>query len=194
MKKWLVLFLMADIVFLGLVLKLSTTPQRHVASQDEAFYSELTEGQKNKFDFVKSFEFLANAETITLKTDRLQSLCQSNSRIELKFEAIEVAYAGVHPSVSHIYSCELIRQDLSRSELTTSVQNFLEVHQTHALKLVDSQMTSFKLYADEELPTQWILAEVIVTGEMNFKVSSIEMNKAHADDRFEFTLPATFAK
>ena len=193
MKKWLIIFVMVDFIFVGLVLKLSTMNQRNIANDGDPFYSELTEGQKNKYDFVKSFQFLTDNENLTLQTDRLQALCETNSLVELKFKALNVAYAGVHPSVSHIYSCENIRKDLSRLSLSTSIQNFMELHKKAELKLSDSQLKASKLYSDEEFPAEWSLAEVIVSGEMNFSVSEAELEKAHPDHQFEFNV-ATFVK
>ncbi len=193
MKKWLILFVMVDFIFVGLVLKLSTTNQRNIANDGDPFYSELTEGQKNKYDFVKSFQFSMDNENLTLQTDRLQALCETNSVVELKFKAVAIAYAGVHPSVSHIYSCENIRKDMSRLSLSTSIQNFIGLHKKSELKLVDSLLKASKLYSDEEFPAEWTLAEVIVSGELNFSVSEAELEKAHPDHQFVFNV-ATFVK
>lgn len=189
MKKWLVLFAIVDLIFVGLVLKISTPNKRNIAShEEEAFYAELTEGQKNKYDFVKSFEFIANTEELTLSTDRLQALCQTQSMIELKFKAVNVAYAGSHPSISHIYSCENIRKDVSTMALSTSVADFKALHTTALLRLEDSELRARQVYSDEDFPEDWILSDMIVTGEMNFTVNTAEMEKVHPDHRFEFKL------
>jgi hypothetical protein len=188
MKKWLILFAIIDFIFVGVVLKISTSNQRNVATYNDPFYAELNEGQKNKYDFVKSFQFLANADQLVLTTDRLQSLCQSDSMVEVKFTAINVAYAGVHPSISHIYSCENVRKDVSNSSLITRMQDFMSMHKVRELKLEDSQMTASQVYPGEDFPTEWILSDLIVTGGMNFAITTVELDKVHTDHRFEFSL------
>lgn len=191
MKKWLILFAIVDFIFVGIVLKLSTSHQRNIATESDLFYSDLTEGQKNKFDFVKSFQFKADANQLVLSSDRLQALCQTNSMVELKFKAAHVAYAGAHPSISHIYSCEHIRKDLSVSSLPTSIEDFTSLHKSSTLKLADSQMHATQVYSDEDFPTDWLLSEVIVTGDLNFTVTTAEMDKVHTDHRFEFSVPTS---
>lgn len=188
MKKWLILFAIVDFIFVGLVLKISTSQQRSIATETEQFYLDLNDGQKNKYDFVKSFHFVADAEKLVLASDRLQALCQTDSLVEIKFKAVNVAYAGLHPSISHIFSCKNIRANLETSSLRTSLQDFKSLHQTNILKLAASEMRASKLYVDEEFPTDWILSDFIVTGELNFSVSTAEMEKVHPDHRFEFSL------
>lgn len=187
MKKWLIFFAIVDFIFVGLVLRLSTSNQRRIANEADTFYLELTEGQKGKYDFVRSFQFSNDGQNLTLKTDRLQALCQTNSLVELKFKAINVAYAGSHPSISHIFSCENIRKDLSLSKLNTAWQDFLSLHKTQNVKLADSELKSSQVYPGEEFPTEWALSEMIVTGELNFVVNSFELDKVYPDNRFEFT-------
>lgn len=188
MKKWLILFALVDFIFVGLVLKISSSNKRHIANDGDPFYAELTEGQKNKYDFVKSFRFQADNEKLVLTTDRLQSLCQNDALVELKFKAVNVAYAGAHPSISHIYSCQNIRKDTSIMTLPTSIDDFVALHKTSHLQLDDSEMRATQVYSDEDFPTDWILSDVIVTGELNFTVSSAELAKAHTDRRFEFSI------
>jgi len=191
MKKWLILFAIVDFIFVGIVLKISTSHQRSIATEEDRFYSDLSDGQKNKYDFVKSFQFAATAEKLVLTTDRLQALCQTNSMVEVKFQAVNVAYAGLHPSISHIFSCQNIRKDLSLSSLQTTLSDFKALHKTSLLKLADSELRATKVYSDEEFPTDWILSDVIVTGELNFSVSTAEMDKVHTDHRFEFNIPTS---
>lgn len=191
MKKWLILFAIVDFIFVALVLKISTNNQRTIATEENVFYSELTDGQKSKYDFVKSFQFVVDTEKLVLTTDRLQALCQTNSLVELKYTAVNVAYAGLHPSISHIFSCENIRKDLAVSSLPTTIENFKSLHQTENLKLDGSEMRASKIYSDEDFPTDWILSEVIVTGELNFTVNTAEMDKVHPDHRFEFSIPTS---
>lgn len=191
MKKWLILFAIVDFIFVGIVLKLSMNNQRTIATEADLFYSDLSDGQKNKYDFVKSFQFVADAEKLVLTTDRLQALCQTNSLIEIKFQAVNVAYAGLHPSISHIFSCENIRKDLAVSSLPTTLDDFKALHKMPNLKRGESEMRAIKVYSDEDFPTDWILSDVIISGELNFSVSSIEMDKAHPDHRFEFSIPTS---
>ena len=193
MKKWLVLFVIVDLVFVGLVLRISTTSGRNIAAYNDPFYAELTDGQKQKYDFVQSLQFSLGTDTLTLQTDRLQSLCQTNSLIELKFAAVNTAVAGAQPSISHIYSCQNIRKDLSTAALKTTIQDFVKTHKQKNVKLEDSEIKSSGIYPGEEFPTDWMLSEISITGELNFTVNSFEMEKVHTDHRFEFNL-ATFVK
>ena len=187
-KKWIILFEIIYFIFVGIFLKISTTRQRSIATEEDRFYSDLTDGQKNKYDFVKSFQFTATTEKLVLTTDRLQALCQTDSMVEVKFQAVNVAYAGLHPSISHIYSCRNIRKDLSLSSLQTTISDFKALHTTSLLKLADSELRAVKVYSDEDFPSEWILSDVIVTGELNFSVSTVEMDKVHTDHRFEFNI------
>lgn len=191
MKKWLILFAIVDFIFVGIILKISTNRQRSIATAEDRFYSDLSDGQKNKYDFVKSFQFTADLEKLVLKTDRLQALCQTNSMVEVKFQAVNVAYAGLHPSISHIFSCQNIRKDLSQTTLLTSLNDFTALHKTPVIKLEDSELKASKVYSDEDFPKEWILSDFIVTGELNFSVSTVEMDKVHTDHRFEFNIPTS---
>ncbi len=191
MKKWLILFAIVDFIFVGIVLKISTSNQRTIATEADRFYSDLSDGQKNKFDFVKSFQFTANSENLVLTTDRLQALCQTNSIVEIKFQAVKVAYAGLHPSISHFYSCENIRKDISVTSLKTNLSDFKSLHKTAMIKLSESELRAVKVYSDEEFPSDWILSEIIVTGELNFNISTAELDKVHNDHRFEFSIPTS---
>ncbi len=194
MKKWLILFITIDFMFVALVLKLSNENQRSVAAYDDPFYNELTDGQKVKYDFVKSLHFSIDSENLILETDRLQALCLGASLVQIKFAASAVAYAGVHPTISHTYSCEGIKKDLSTSSLKTSIKNFLEIQKLKKISLVASEMTSTQIFVDEEFPVEWVLSELSVSGtESNFTVTSAELEKVHAEHPFEFNL-TTFLK
>lgn len=191
MKKWLILFAIIDFIFVGIVLKISTRNQRTIATEEDRFYSDLTDGQKSKYDFVKSFQFTADSDQLVLTTDRLQALCQTDSMVELKFQAVNVAYAGLHPSISHIYSCQKIRKDLSLTSLQTTLRDFKSLHKTALVKLYDSELRAVKVYSDEDFPSDWILSDIIVSGELNFSISTAEMDKVHKDHRFEFNIPTS---
>jgi hypothetical protein len=192
MKKWLLLFVLLDFVFVGLVLKLSSENQRNLANYSDPFYSDLTDGQKNKYNFVKSLLLQVTNEQITLKTDRLQALCQVASLIEVEFKALNVAYAGEHPTISHTYSCEEIKKDLSMTELSTSTKDFFSL-QTQK-KIPERQMASALLYSDEEFPLDWCLYQLRVSGESHFTITREELEKVQSDHRFDFKLASTYSK
>ena len=193
MKKWLILFVIVDFVFVGLVLKLSTENQRNVAAFDDPFYKDLTEGQKNKYDFVQSLKFSMDTENLTLTTDRLQALCQLASTIELKFVAGSVAYAGGHPTITHTYSCANIKKNLSTSSLQTPIKSFVAIQKEKKINLGESEMQASLVYSDDEFPADWALTELVVTGEeSNFTVTAAELDKVHTDHRFEFNVVTFF--
>lgn len=193
MKKWLFLFLLADMIFIGLVLRISTQNQRNIANDNDPFYFELQEGQKNKYDFVKSFQFSIDNDKLTLRTNRLQALCQTADRIELVFKAVNIAYAGVHPTISRWYFCEAIKRDFSNETMTTSIKDFIAVQKDKNLKLDDGEMKAERVYSDEDFPEDWTLSEMIVTGESTFTINSAELEKVHPDHRFDFNL-STFLR
>lgn len=194
MKKWLILFILVDFVFIGLVLRLSTENQRHMASFDDSFYKELSAGQKIKYDFVESLNFSMDDEDLTLSTNRLQSLCLSASLIEIKFVAANVAYAGGRPTISHTYSCENIKKDSAAINLKTPIKEFVSIHKAKKIKLAESEMSSTLVYSDEDFPADWLLSELIVSGEeSHFTVTTAELEKVHPDHRFEFNV-LTFLK
>ena len=188
MKKWLILFVLVDFIFVGLVLKLSSENQRNIAGSKDASYSEMSDGQKLKYDLVQSFSFLADQDHLILKTNRLQSICETALRIEVSFAAINVAIAGTQPAIKHLFKCEVIKQNLAQSELMTSVKDFFAIQNLKKMTLADGELQAFMVYADEEFPNDWKLNEIKVIGESSFTITNDELEKVHTDHRFEFTL------
>jgi hypothetical protein len=194
MKKWLILFVIVDFIFVGLILKLSTENQRKIASSENAEYADFTDGQKRKYDLVQSLNFNMNEQSLTLSTNQLQLICDTSSLIELKFTALNVVYAGTYPTISHTFSCEKIKADLSQTELKTSLKDFIAMHKNKRLPSSgESEIKAFQVYADEDFPTEWQLSEMVIAGAANFTITLAELNKVHTDHRFEFNI-STFVK
>jgi hypothetical protein len=186
MKKFLILFVILDFVFVGIVLKISTEQQRHLASvtQDNG----LTEGQTQKLDLMNSFRFSATATEIGLSTDRLQSACASYAVIELKFKALNVAFSGQEPLITHSFSCEEIKKDNSLDSLITKIEDFKSLKNQPALKKEASLLKAQSIYSDEEMPNEWRLFEIRFSGASSFSVSEAEINKILGEDSFKFKL------
>lgn len=187
MKKWLLLFVIIDFVFVGLVLKFSTdSERRQVASSDN--FGELTEGQQRKLELVKAIDFSISEEGLEFKTDKLQMICETSSTIELKFFAQNMAVAGNPPVISHIYTCSEIKKDLSLNLLATSLKEFKQMHKTNELNLPNSQLKASGIYASEDFPEEWRLSEVTITGPSTFTINQYELDRVFSDHRFEFKL------
>ena len=132
MKKLLALFVIIDFIFIGLIIKLNTNPSRVIASTDSSFDS-LTEGQKNKWNLIKTLSFKITEDDVLLETDMLQMICETSSLIELKFLALNVAYAGSQPTISHTFTCEKIRNNQTKTQLITP---FSAIKKMHKLKMI----------------------------------------------------------
>ncbi len=185
MKKWLILFVVVDFIFVGLVLKVSTQNERRIASVTT---DELTKGQQQKFDLVKSFQFTATNEQLVLQSDKLQMICDSSSLIEVKYSAMNVAYAGQQPTISHVFSCAHIKIDQSLNTLTTSIESFKSMHKNKQLSLNASVLTAAQVYSDEDFPTEWKVSEISITGTSTFIINQFEIDKAHTIDAFNFKI------
>ncbi|MFZ3229059.1 MAG: hypothetical protein WA160_02550 [Pseudobdellovibrio sp.] len=180
MKKILLAFMIVDLIFVGLVLTISKQKSRTVASDevtDPAEISTFTEGQKNKWHLVKTFQFQKSAESLEFTTDKLQMICETSSLIELHYFAQNVAIAGVSPTISHIFSCDPIRKNSSQTSLQTSLSDFKKMHQQKVLTLDGSELRASQVYADEEFPQKWKLAEIKISGANNFTVNQFEIEK-----------------
>lgn len=191
MKKWLLLFVIIDFVFVGLVLKISTKSERQIAGSDN--FSELTEGQLRKLELVKSFDFSISENSLQFSTDKLQMICETSISIELKFFAQNIAVAGSSPTISHLFSCAEVKKDLSRITLETSLVQFKLMHKKHELKQIDSIMLASGIYADEDFPEEWRLGEVIINGPNTFTINQYELDKVFNDHQFEFQI-STYEK
>ena len=97
MKKLLVIFVVLDLVFLGIVLTISQKNSRSIATVTENAFSELTEGQQNKWHLIETFKFTQTENSISLLTDKLQMICETSLSIQLDFSAQNFAIAGLAP-------------------------------------------------------------------------------------------------
>jgi hypothetical protein len=183
MKKWLILFAVIDFMFVGLVLKYSSSNERAIASLDSE--TELTSGQKNKMELVQSFQLDATDTMISFVSDHLQMICDTSSMIELKFQAINVAYAGEQPTIIHTYSCQEIKKDLSRQSLVTQMADFKSMQHSKKLNLGTDILTAEQIYSDETFPESWKLTELKISGPSTFTINQFEIEKIHAS-AFEF--------
>lgn len=186
MKKFLFLFVILDFVFVGIVLKISIDQKRNLASVTPE--SGLTEGQTQKLDLMNSFKFLSSAVEIALSTDRLQSACASFTVIELKFKALDVAFSGQEPVVTHSFSCEEIKKNSSLDSLITKIEDFKSLRNQQTLKKEASVLKAQSIYSDEEMPNEWRLFEIRFNGITSFSVSEAEINKILGEDSFKFKL------
>lgn len=184
MKKWLILFLLVDFVFVGLVLKISTTKERRIATAGD----ELTEGQQQKVDLVKSFHFNATNDELILHSDKLQMICDTSTSIEVKYMAVNVAYAGSQPTIVHAFSCAEIRKLQSLTTLSTSLENFKSMHENKQLSLASGSLTASQVYRDEDFPRDWKVAEISIIGDSSFTINQFEIDKTHASDAFSFAV------
>lgn len=177
MKKLLIIFVLLDFIFVGLVLHYSQRPSRTVSSTRSTEFEDLTEGQKNKWQLVETFRFDATDSQLQFSTDKLQMICETSTLIELRYFAQNVAYAGTHPAVKHTFSCDAIKKDQSIVTLVTPLDLFRQIHKLKRADLETSQMMATQLFSDEELPQQWRLAEVYIAGENVFTINEYEIEK-----------------
>lgn len=190
MKKILVLFILLDLVFVGVILILNKQPERSISSVSNEEIPGLTEGQQNKWRLIKSFHFQKTAASIEFQTDLLQMICDSSSLIELRYLAQNIAIAGEPPSISHVFSCFELKKDLSQTTLSTPLDDFKLMHQQKKLKLPQSELTSNQIYPSEEFPTDWKLAEIKVNGIYTFTINQFEIEKV-LQTSFGFSIPTS---
>lgn len=186
MKKLLAIFIVLDFVFVGMVTKILSEKQRSVASLQNR--TELTEGQNQKLELIKSLKFSTSAEEILLTTDMMQSLCASYSLIKLKFKALNVAFSGQEPLITHTFSCAEIKKNTEQAILKTAIGDIKSLHTLPLLKKEISQLQAQGIYSDEEMPNEWRLFEIEVSGETSFNISEVELNKILGEDVFKFQL------
>lgn len=184
-KKMLLIFMILDFVFIGLVLTISNTNSRSITAtrstasdnSDANQTDSLTEGQKNKWALVETFQLKVTADTIEFTTDKLQIICDTSSLIELRFSAQNMAIAGVQPAISHIYSCDDIKKDLSRTTLITNVSDFKKLRTEKVITLDGSELRASQIYSDEDFPNDWRLTDIKVSGPNTFTVNEFEIEK-----------------
>lgn len=175
---------MLDMLFIGLVLTILPSKNRNIASIEDSsalnnLPDDLTEGQKNKWLLVKSFQFKVTSSNVEIKTELLQSLCDVSTLIEFVYSAENIAYAGIHPSLHHLISCNELKKNLSINSILTELDYFAIARQKPVFEpKVGQQIRAFKIYDDEPLPKQWSLSEIKITGQNNFKINSAEIEKA----------------
>ncbi len=191
MKKLLILFVALDLIFVGLILKVITSaPSRTISSVDDRTYKDLTEGQKNKWDLVKTLNFEVLTDSVVLTTDKLQMICDTSTLIELRFTAQNVAFAGSAPTVLHTYSCESIRKDQTLSSLQTAFADFRNLHQSKKVERNSSQLAGLNIFADEEFPTNWRLTAVHIMGPNTFTINEHEIHTVLTTS-FDFAIPTS---
>lgn len=177
MKKLLILFAILDLVFLGTVLTLSEPKTRFIASVNENDLSNLTEGQQNKLQLIKTFKFIQTENSIIFMTDKLQMICDTSLSIELDFSAQNISVAGAKPTISHLFSCAEIKKSQSLSTLETPLAEFKKMHQQNILKLPASQLAAFDVYSTEEFHENWKLTEIKIRGPNTFSINEYEIEK-----------------
>lgn len=186
MKKLLVLFVILDFVFVGVILKLFSEKERSIASFEDS--PKLTEGQNQKLDLIKSFKFSFSKDEVLLQTDYLQSLCSSYDIVELKFKALNVAFSGQPPLISHSFSCIQIGKNPDQEILRTAIADLRSLQKENIMKKNESQLRAFGVFADEELPNDWALFEIAVSGTISFIISEAELNEVLPTESFRFQL------
>ncbi len=187
MKKFSVLFVLLDFIFVGFVLTYSNQSSRTISSVSSSHLGNLSEGQKNKYNLIKSFKFQQDSQNLILQTDLLQMICETSSLIELKFTAQNISFDGVSPTISNTYSCLELKKDLSVIQLITSRIDFQKTQQENPLSLAQSQLKAVNIYATEEFPSQWRLAEVKISGSNTFTINEFEIAKV-LQQNFDFDI------
>ena len=177
MKKFLLLFILLDFVFVGIVLTISKPKNRSISSLDQPDATGLSEGQRNKWNLIETFKFQTTQTTIELETDKLQMICETSSLIELRFLAQNTAIDGMQPTISHVYSCDALKKDLSLTKLTTFITDFKSLHHQKTLTLAASEMKASQIYSTEEFPSLWKLAEIKISGPSSFTINEFEIKK-----------------
>ena len=186
MKKLLILFVALDLVFVGVILRLFSEKERTIASYEDSPH--LTDGQNQKLDLIKSFKFSFTKDEVRLQTDYLQSLCTSYDIVELKFKALNVAFSGQPPLITHSFSCAAIGKNPDQEILRTAIADLRILQKENLLKKNESQLRAYGIFADEELPNDWALFEIAVTGKINFTISETELNEILPSENFQFQI------
>ncbi len=187
MKKLLALFVILDFIFIGLIFKFNTSaPTRAISSAQD--FDDFSEGQKNKWNLIKTLQFKSTDEDFFLQTDMLQMICETSSLIQLQFSAQNVAFAGAQPTISHVFSCDTIRKNQSQSKLITAFSTFKKMHGLKILALEGSELRSSQVYPDEEFPLQWQLVEINISGANTFSINKFEIEKVLLTS-FQFEIP-----
>lgn len=132
MKKLLILFVLLDFVFVGVILTIYSDNERTIASLEQT--PKLTAGQNQKLEVIKNFKFKTSKDEVILYSDFLQSICATYVLIELRFKASKVAFSGQQPLIRHTYSCSKISQTSGQASLPTSIEDLKSLHKNHLIK------------------------------------------------------------
>lgn len=186
MKKFLIIFAILDLIFVGVILNINSQKERSIASSESG--KRLTAGQNQKLELIQSFQFSSSLNDVALTTDYLQSLCTLYDNIELKFKAINIAFSGQQPFISHSFSCSEIKKEADLDSLRTSIADIKSLQKKPVLKKDSGELRAVGIYSDEELPKEWLLYEIVVSGEISFTISEAELNKALGLENFKFKL------
>lgn len=172
MKKIFLLFIVFDLIFAGVILKLRqpAQPNRDIAESSD---TGLTEGQTQKLHLIQNLVFRKTDQKIILQSDYLQPICESASLISVKFKATDLAVSGQPPHIIHTYSCADIQQTPDQTLLETDVTDFLSLHRQDGAP----GLTAHALYRDEEFPQKWALYEIQISGELSFTVTEAELRQ-----------------
>ena len=189
MKKLLIFFVILDFVFVGVILKIFAEKERSIASLEDQ--PKLTHGQNQKLDLIKSLKFSTSKEAVELQTEYLQPLCSTYDIVEMKFKAVNVAFSGQPPKISHAFTCVEISKHQERESLKTAIADLRSMQKNSLLKKNESQLRAFGIFSDEDFPNEWVLYEIAVTGKISFIISEAELNEFLPSEDFRFFL-ATF--
>lgn len=183
MKKILLLFVLLDMVFVGVILKMNPSPQRQQRFVAETADTGLTEGQTQKLNLIQNLVFSKTDQKITLQTDYLQLICESAALITLKFKATDVAVSGQPPQISHTHSCANLQQNIASNWLETDTADFQALHRRDDI----AGLKAHALFRDEEFPQHWTLFEIQISGELNFTIHEAELNQFSSQNfNFQF--------
>lgn len=187
MKKILILFVLLDLVFVGVILKITNEDNRRFVASVTGD-AELTEGQQQKLDLMKSFIFNKTESEVILRTNTLQAACASFTTIELKFKALNMAFSGQEPLITHTFSCEEIKKDTSSDSMVTALSDLKSLRTEPVIKKQSSVLAAHAIYSDEEMPNDWRLFEIRFSGSQSFSISEVEINKILGEEIFKFSL------
>ena len=182
MKKILALFVVLDLIFVGVILKISPDESNRRSIANSADEADLTAGQQQKLALIKSLQFIKSDKEIILQTNYLQALCASYSMIRVQFQAVDLAVSGQPPQITHSFSCDLIKQHSATDSLSTDLTEFKSLQH----KSDFSHLKASALYSDEEFPKRWKIFAIEVTGEENFTINDAEINQILGADVFTF--------
>jgi|GEM_PF-6944459 len=180
--------LLAAGIFLFLPWKPLLKPLRQMASDPSE--AGLTEGQRDKKKLIESLHFSTDPESLLLTTEFLPNLCLTATELEVIFAAKDFAIDGEAPTISHIFFCEKLGQNLADGSLRVEWSDFLSMHKNNEAPTENGELKSKLIFAQEKFPARWYLSEIQVRGTSNFSVTEPEFTKI-LGQLFEFESPTT---